>query len=161
MQQFGAETEQEQYNTKVKENSRQLNLFRWRTSPPNRSLCLSSRPTPTSSPPPRPQHGVPAHCGRHRGLQGAASPPQQQAGHAAETGSDATFVPGRNSLVHHFQVFAVWHSKDKLSIEIELGGDCRYHAVKPDQAVNLAWRAAVQQCSGRETHHSGVSFRPA
>ena len=38
MQQFGAETEQEQYNTKVKENSRQLNLFRWRTSPPNRSL---------------------------------------------------------------------------------------------------------------------------
>ena len=92
---------------------------------------------------------------------GAASPPQQQAGHAAETGSDATFVPGRNSLVHHFQVFAVWHSKDKLSIEIELGGDCRYHSVEPDQAVNLAWRAAVQQCSGQETHHSGVSFRPA
>ena len=85
----------------------------------------------------------------------------KRAGHAAETGSDATFVPGRNSLVHHFQVFAVWHSKDKLSIEIELGGDCRYHSVEPDQAVNLAWRAAVQQCSGRETHHSGVSFRPA
>ena len=38
LQQFGAETEQEQYNTKVKENSRQLNFFRWRTSPPNRSL---------------------------------------------------------------------------------------------------------------------------
>ena len=38
LQQFGAETEQEQNNTKVKENSRHLNLFRWRTSPPNRSL---------------------------------------------------------------------------------------------------------------------------
>ena len=33
--------------------------------------------------------------------------------------------------------------------------------LKPDQAVALAWRAALQQCSGRETHHSGVSFRPA
>ena len=28
-----------------------------------------------------------------------------------------------------FQVSAVWNAKDELPIEIELGGDCRYHSV--------------------------------